>query len=72
MVVHVNLTSGTSRLKDHAENAVSDEMFEKRFERWPEEAPNTKEAYYIRDIFDSEIALLVPSTPFVAPSDPIL
>jgi hypothetical protein len=49
------------RLKDHAENSIPDEIFEKRFERWPEETPDTKEAYYLRDIFDSEIA---PSTPF--------
>jgi asparagine synthase (glutamine-hydrolysing) len=48
-------------LKDHAENSIPDEIFEKRFERWPEETPDTKEAYYLRDIFDSEIA---PSTPF--------
>jgi asparagine synthase (glutamine-hydrolysing) len=42
------------RLKDNAERAISDEIFEKRSERWPEETPDTKEAYFIRDIFDSE------------------
>jgi asparagine synthase (glutamine-hydrolysing) len=42
------------RLKDNAERAISDEIFGKRSERWPEETPDTKEAYFIRDIFDSE------------------
>jgi len=39
-------------LKAHAENAIPDELYEKRFERWPVDTPSTKEAYYIRDIFD--------------------
>ncbi|KAF9792719.1 glutamine-hydrolyzing asparagine synthase [Thelephora terrestris] len=39
-------------LKEQAEKAVSDEDFARRSERWPEEIPDTKEAYYIRDIFD--------------------
>jgi hypothetical protein len=42
------------RLKDQAERAISDEIFGKRSERWPEETVDTKEAYFIRDIFDSE------------------
>jgi hypothetical protein len=42
------------RLKDNAERAIPDEIFEKRSERWREETPDTKEAYFIRDIFDSE------------------
>jgi asparagine synthase (glutamine-hydrolysing) len=42
------------RLKDHAERAISDEIFGNRSERWPEETVDTKEAYFIRDIFDSE------------------
>jgi hypothetical protein len=41
-------------LKDHADRAILDEIFEKRSERWPEETPDTKEAYFIRDLFDSE------------------
>ena len=41
-----------SRIKDHAASIVSDEDFAKRAERWPEDAPDTKEAYFIRDIFD--------------------
>ena len=32
---------------------MSDDAFEKRAERWPESTPDTKEAYFIRDIFDS-------------------
>jgi len=40
-------------LKGHADHAIPDEIFEGRFERWPEGTPDTKEAYYLRDIFDS-------------------
>ncbi|KAH9901058.1 glutamine-hydrolyzing asparagine synthase [Cubamyces lactineus] len=40
-------------MKDHAASVVSDEAFEKRAERWPENTPDTKEGYFIRDIFDS-------------------
>ncbi|KAH8107028.1 glutamine-hydrolyzing asparagine synthase [Cristinia sonorae] len=39
-------------MKDQAASSVSDEDFAKRTERWPEDTPDTKEAYYIRDIFD--------------------
>ena len=45
------------RLKAHAENAIPDELYEKRLERWPVDTPSTKEAYYIRDIFDSKLPL---------------
>lgn len=45
----------TSRLKDHAERSIPDDIFEKRSERWPLDTPDTKEAYYLRDLFDSEI-----------------
>jgi hypothetical protein len=45
----------TLRLKAHAENAIPDQLFEKRSERWPVDTPSTKEAYYIRDIFDGEL-----------------
>ena len=41
-------------MKDHAAAEVSDEDFARRAERWPHDTPDTKEAYYIRDIFDSE------------------
>ncbi|KAL7283497.1 hypothetical protein ACG7TL_002930 [Trametes sanguinea] len=40
-------------MKDHAASVVSDEAFAKRAERWPENTPDTKEGYFIRDIFDS-------------------
>ncbi|KAI0807450.1 glutamine-hydrolyzing asparagine synthase [Fomes fomentarius] len=39
-------------IKEHAAAVVSDEAFEKRAERWPESTPDTKEAYFIHDIFD--------------------
>ncbi|KAJ7632561.1 hypothetical protein FB45DRAFT_1146898 [Roridomyces roridus] len=38
-------------IKDHAESAISDEDFAKGGERW-KDAPTTKEAYLIRQIFD--------------------
>jgi asparagine synthase (glutamine-hydrolysing) len=39
-------------MKDHAAQVVSDEDFAKRAERWPTSTPDTKEAYWIRDIFE--------------------
>ncbi|KAF5365572.1 hypothetical protein D9758_003222 [Tetrapyrgos nigripes] len=39
-------------MKDHAASTVSDDAFAKRAERWPDNTPDTKEAYYIREIFD--------------------
>ncbi|KAF7294988.1 Glutamine amidotransferase type-2 domain-containing protein [Mycena indigotica] len=39
-------------IKDHAESAVSDDAFAKGAERWANDAPSTKEAYFIRQIFD--------------------
>ena len=42
-------------MKGHADRAITDERFAKRSERWPDNTPDTKEAYYIRDVFDSEI-----------------
>jgi hypothetical protein len=41
-------------IKDHAAAIVSDKDFAKREERWPIDTPDTKEAYYIREIFDGE------------------
>jgi len=40
-------------LKGHADRSIPDEIFEKRSERWPEDTPDTKEAYYLRDLFDA-------------------
>ena len=45
-------------MKDHAASAVSDEAFAKRAERWPENTPDTKEAYLIREIFDSQFSFV--------------
>jgi asparagine synthase (glutamine-hydrolysing) len=39
-------------MKAHSAQAVSDEDFAKRAERWPTSTPDTKEAYWIRDIFE--------------------
>ena len=44
-------------MKDHAANEVSDEDFARRHERWPHDTPDTKEAYYIRDVFDSKFGI---------------
>jgi hypothetical protein len=41
-------------LKNHAAEIVSDEAFAKRAEKWTADVPDTKEAYFIRDIFDGE------------------
>lgn len=48
--VHVDIFDYS--IKDHAAAVVSDESFAKRAERWPESAPDTKEAYWIREVFD--------------------
>ncbi|KXN85460.1 putative asparagine synthetase [glutamine-hydrolyzing] [Leucoagaricus sp. SymC.cos] len=39
-------------MKEHANSTISDEAFTRRHERWPTDTPDTKEAYYIREIFD--------------------
>jgi hypothetical protein len=41
-------------MKEHAEAAVSDEQFAKAGERWSLDTPFTKEAYWIRETFESE------------------
>jgi len=40
-------------LKNHAASTVSDETFAKRQEKYPEDTPDTKEAYFIRETFES-------------------
>jgi len=40
-------------IKDHADAVISDDIFAKRAERWPVDTPDTKEAYFIREIFES-------------------
>ena len=44
-------------MKAHAEATVSDADFAKRAERWPVDTPDTKEGYYIREIFESKFFL---------------
>ncbi|RXW14718.1 hypothetical protein EST38_g11134 [Candolleomyces aberdarensis] len=39
-------------MKELSAEAISDEAFAKRAERWPEDTPDTKEGYFIRQIFD--------------------
>lgn len=39
-------------MKDHADEVVSDEAFAQRAERWPTDTPDTKEAYFIREVFE--------------------
>ena len=39
-------------LKDHAERQVDDDLFEARAHRFPENTPQTKEAYLYRSIFE--------------------
>lgn len=40
-------------MKDHAAKAVTDAKFAERAERWPMDTPDTKEAYWIREVFES-------------------
>ncbi|RDB20989.1 putative asparagine synthetase [glutamine-hydrolyzing] [Hypsizygus marmoreus] len=40
-------------IKAHAEAVISDDAFSKRAERWKDDIPDTKEAYFIRDVFDT-------------------
>ena len=41
-----------NRIKDCAASVVSDEKFEDRATRWPMDTPDTKEAYWIREMFE--------------------
>ena len=40
------------RIKANADSVIPDDVFEKRHERWTSDVPDTKEGYYIRDVFD--------------------
>jgi len=40
-------------IKSHTDAVISDDAFAKRAERWPVDTPDTKEAYFIREIFES-------------------
>ncbi len=43
-------------IKDHAENVVTDDLFARRSERWLIDTPDTKEGYFIREIFESSFS----------------
>ena len=51
-------------MKDQAASTVSDEDFAKRAERWPKDTPDTKEAYFIRDIFDCKSTLVFSNSDY--------
>lgn len=40
-------------MKDFTASQVSDEKFSQRSQRWPRDTPDTKEAYWIRETFES-------------------
>jgi asparagine synthetase B (glutamine-hydrolysing) len=46
-------------LKAHAESVVSDTAFQAVAQRWPVDTPDTKEGYFIRDIFDSACSTIL-------------
>lgn len=54
---NVRLRPVLCRMKELANETVSDEAFAKRHQRWPTDTPDTKEAYYIRETFDSMFPL---------------
>ncbi|WOO81652.1 putative asparagine synthetase [glutamine-hydrolyzing] [Vanrija pseudolonga] len=41
-------------MKEYSAASISDEQFAKRAERFPYQTPDTKEAYWIREIFDQQ------------------
>lgn len=57
-------------MKDHAAAVVSDEAFAQRAERWRIDTPDTKEAYFIREIFEGTEAS-VPQFSSVRDSFPL-
>ncbi|CAG8741216.1 17005_t:CDS:2, partial [Acaulospora colombiana] len=48
-------------IKEHSANSVSDEAMAGAKERWPVDTPDTKEAYFIREIFERTSSLNTPS-----------
>jgi len=40
-------------MKEHSAAVVTDEQMAERATRWPESTPDTKEAYWIREMFES-------------------
>jgi hypothetical protein len=51
----IPLKTAFSSIKDHAAAAVSDEAFAQREDRWPLDTPDTKEGYFIREIFEGTL-----------------
>jgi asparagine synthase (glutamine-hydrolysing) len=62
-------------LRDLAERSVTDQMFQNAANRFPENTPSTKEAYYYRSIFEEHFPQMsairtVPGGPSIACSTP--
>jgi len=66
-------------LKAEAEHKVSDQEFELRATRWPEDTPQTKEAYWYRELFElyfpqqactQSVVRWIPKAEWGCPEDP--
>ena len=44
-------------MKNHAAQTVSDAKYSERTQRFPIDTPNSKEAYFIRELFDGDTTL---------------
>jgi hypothetical protein len=52
----------SDRIKEHAAQVVSDEKFASREADYPHDTPDTKEALFIRETFDSKPSILLQLT----------
>ncbi|KAI8817566.1 asparagine synthase [Fimicolochytrium jonesii] len=66
-------------LKSHSEQKISDQVFAKRAERFPHDTPNTKEAYWFREVFEQRfpqkaclesVVRWIPRRDWGCPEDP--
>ncbi|KAH9522624.1 asparagine synthetase [Dermatophagoides farinae] len=66
-------------LKAEAEHRITDQLYDKRQERWPVDTPTTKEAYLYRELFEihypqkaciKSIVRWIPRTDWGCPTDP--
>lgn len=66
-------------LKIEAEHRIPDDLFSNRTERWPEDTPQTKEAYWYREIFEmhfpqkacvKSVVRWIPRSDWGCPTDP--
>jgi len=66
-------------LKAEAEKKVSNESFAKRETRWPEDTPQTKEAFWYREVFEhwfpekactESVVRWIPRADWGCPTDP--